>query len=460
MVKRPRITEKHDAPMRKSIVPQLTLVPQIVNHPHARELARISEILDKVPQAAELVAKDLERETKATRAGRAGMSGEQVLRAAVLKQMHGWSYADLTFSLADSPTFRTFCRIGMVDEAPKKATLAYNIKLVRPETMEAVNKLIIGRANKERVEDGKKVRIDSTVIDANIHHPLDSNLLFDVVRVLTRILGQSEGMSSRIEFSDHTKRAKRRMLDVINARSMAARVPIYRELVEVTRWTMAYAAKARSVLRTLSNSSARAVANKLDHYLELGKKVIDQTERRVFHEESVPAAEKIVSIFETHTDVIVKDRRETFYGHKVFLNVGASGMVLDMLLERGNPSDATRAIPMLERHRNLVGKAPEQAAFDAGFTSAANIENALKLGVKEASFAKKGTIDVLAGVHSPKQHKKLQRFRAGVEGIISFTKRSFGFGRCLWRSYQSFHAYAWVAVVSTNLLLLARQTMS
>ncbi len=447
--------------MRKSIAPQLSLVPQIiVNHPHARELARISEILDKLPKAAEAIAKDLVKGTKATKAGRAGMSGEQVLRAAILKQMHGWSYADLTFCLADSPTFRTFCRIGMMDQAPKKATLADNIKRVKPETMEQVNKLIVGRAKKEGVENGKKVRIDSTVIDANIHHPLDSNLLFDVVRVLTRILDGSQKLSSRVKFSDHTKRAKRRMLDVLNARSMAHRVPIYRELVEITRWTMDYAVKAASILKTLSNLSAWAAADLLDHYLELGKKVIDQTERRVFREESVPATEKIVSIFEPHTDVIVKGRRETLYGHKVFLNVGVSGMILDMLMERGNPADATRAIPMLERHRDLIGKAPEQAAFDAGFTSAANIENASKLGVKEASFAKKGCIDVLAGVRSPKQHKKLQRFRAGVEGIISFTKRCFGFARCLWRGYRSFQAYAWAAVISTNLLLLARRTMS
>ena len=446
--------------MRKSIAPQLSLVPQnIVDHPHARELARMSEVLDKLPKAAELIAQDLAKGTKATKAGRAGMSGEQVLRAAILKQMHAWSYADLTFGLADSPTFRTFCRIGMVDEAPKKATLADNIKRVKPETMEAINKLIIGRAKTMGVEDGKKVRIDSTVIDSNIHHPLDSNLLFDVVRVLTRMLGQSEEMSSQVKFSDHTKRAKRRMLDVLNARSMERRVPIYRELVEITGWTMGYATKARSVLKTLSNLSAWAMADLLDHYLELGKKVIDQTERRVLRGESVPATEKVVSIFEPHTDVIVKDRRETLYGHKVFLNVGASGMVLDLLMERGNPADATRAIPMLERHRALTGKAPRQVAFDAGFTSAANVENARKLGVKEASFAKKGSIDVLAGVLSPKQHKKLQRFRAGVEGVISFAKRCFGFARCLWRGYRSFHAYAWAAVVSTNLLLLARQTM-
>jgi IS5 family transposase len=107
-----------------------------------------------------------------------------------------------------------------------------------------------------------------------------------------------------------------------------------------------------------------------------------------------------------------------------------------------------------------MGKAPEQAAFDAGFTSTANIQSARKLGVKDASFAKKGTIDVHDGTRSPKQHKMLQRFRAGVEGIISFTKRCFGFDRCMWRGYSSFQAYAWASVISTNLLLLARQTMS
>jgi IS5 family transposase len=176
-------------------------------------------------------------------------------------------------------------------------------------------------------------------------------------------------------------------------------------------------------------------------------------------QESVPATEKIVSIFEPHTDVIVKDRRETLYGHKVFLNVGASGMILDMLMERGNPADATRAIPMLERHRDVMGKVPEQAAFDAGFTSSANIENARKLGVKAAYFARKGSIDVDAGVHNPRQRRKLHRFRAGVEGIISFTKRCFGLGRCLWRGYSSFQAYAWISVISTNLLLMARRSL-
>jgi len=446
--------------MRKTIAPQLSLVPPVVDHPHARELARISEILDKLPVAAELVAKDLVKGTKATRSGRAGMSGEQVLRAGMLKQMHCWSYEDLAFHLSDSPTFRTFCRVGMMQSAPKRSSLAENIKRVKPATFERVNQLVVGRAKKEGVENGKRVRVDSTVIDSNIHRPLDSSLLYDVVRVLTRILKKARRYLGGLSFSSHTKRAKRRMLDVVNARSMAHRVPIYRELVKITGWTLAYAVHAVPVLRESSDLRAWAAADALEHYLELGRKVVDQTERRVFHEESVPAGEKLVSIFEPHTDVIVKDRRQTLYGHKVFLSVGASGMILDLLMERGNPADATQAIPMLERHRALMGKAPEQVAFDAGFTSTANIATARKLGVKHASFAKKGSIDVLPGTRSPKLYKKLQRFRAGVEGIISFTKRCFGFDRCTWRGYRSFHAYAWASVLCTNLLLMARKTMT
>ena len=442
--------------MRKTIALQLGLVPPLVDHPHARELARISEILDKLPAAAEAVAEDLSEGPSATHGGRTGMSGEQVLRAAMLKQMHCWSYTALAFHLCDSPTFRSFCRIGMIEGAPKRSTLAENIKRVKPETFERVNQLVVGRAKRIGVESGKKVRIDSTVIDANIHHPADNTLLYDVVRVLTRTLKEARLETDQLVFSDHTKRAKRRMLDIVNARSMAHRVPIYEELVRVTRWTLEYADHAAQLSLKLSAS----VATSLAHYLELGRRVVDQTERRVFRGESVPAGEKIVSIFEPHADVIIKDQRQTLYGHKVFLSVGASGMILDLLMERGNPSDAAQAIPMLERHRALMGKAPEQVAFDAGFTSTANIALARKLGVKDASFAKKGTIDVLPGVRSPEQHKKLQRFRAGVEGIISLTKRCFGFGRCTWRGYQSFHAYAWASVLSTNLLLMARSTIA
>lgn len=444
--------------MRKTILQQLSLVSCRVDHPHARELAKMSEVLDELPQVAELVAADLARGTTGSKAGRDGMTGEQVLRAALLKQMHGWSYYELAFHLADSDTFRTFCRMGMMDQAPKKSTLAGNIKRVKPASLEQVNRHIISFAKKKKVEDGKKARIDSTVMDSNIHHPLDSHLLFDVVRTLTRLLVGAQELVPELKFSNHTKRAKRRMLDIANARNMKSREPLYGELLSITQWSMDYATAALPILATAPSISAMAMETTLRHYLELGSKVVDQTQRRVFQGESVPADEKIVSIFEPHTDVIVKDRRQTRYGHKVFLNVGASGMIIDMLIERGNPSDSTRAIPMLERHRDIMEDVPQKAAFDAGFTSAANIDGARKLGVQDAYFAGKGSIDVSQGASKPRTRKKLRCFRAGVEGIISFTKRCFGFGRCTWSGYFSFQAYAWTSVISTNLLLLARRS--
>jgi IS5 family transposase len=442
--------------VRKTLSKQLSLVPHSINHPRSRELARISALLDMLPETASWVAKDLGKGTQGSKAGRIGMSGEQVLRAALLKQMHRWSYDDLAFHLEDSPTFRTFCRIGLMDRAPKRAALAENIKRMRPETLEQVNRAIVKKAQVGGIENGQQVRIDSTVVDSNIHHPLDSSLLYDVVRVLTRLLRRGAEYSRNVRFSNHNRRAKRRMLDIHRARNMSQRQPLYRELVQIAQWTMQYASQAISVLQDVVDKGAWAIADQLNHYLTLANKVVDQTERRVLRQEAVPPMEKIVSIFEPHTDIIVKDRRETLYGHKIFLNVGKSGMIVDMLLERGNPADAARATTMLERHRELMGKVPEKVAFDAGFSSAANVQIASELGIKGASFAQKGVIDVFKFIGSPQKHKKLQRFRAGVEGIISFAKRCFGLGRCLWHGYRSFRAYTWMSVLGANLLLIAR----
>jgi len=142
----------------------------------------------------------------------------------------------------------------------------------------------------------------------------------------------------------------------------------------------------------------------------------------------------------------------------VFVSVGRSGMVLDLVVEKGNPPDLTRVTPMLTRHREHYGNVPEQASFDAGFTSKATLEQARALGVRDAAFARKSGLDVLAVVRSSKVYKQLLRFRAGIEGIISFLKRCFGLDRCTWRGEESFSAYAHSAVLSANLLLLSRRT--
>ena len=165
----------------------MPLMPSSLEHPRARELDQISEILDAIPTITEMVLQDLTHGVVHRHCGADGMTAEQVLRAAVIKQTEGFSYEELAFHLVDSHTYRRFCRIGFVQKGFKKSALC-NIKAISPETWEMINRLLAAYAEGKEIEKGKEARIDYTVVCSNIHEPSDSSLLWDCVRVLTRIL--------------------------------------------------------------------------------------------------------------------------------------------------------------------------------------------------------------------------------------------------------------------------------
>jgi IS5 family transposase len=204
---------------------------------------------------------------------------------------------------------------------------------------------------------------------------------------------------------------------------------------------------------------AGAIAEELRHYVKLAKRVIDQAERRIVHQEQVPASEKIVSVFEPHADIIIKDRRETLYGHKICLTSGASGLVTDVVIEEGNPGDSTLAVKMIERQRDLYGKPPRQVSFDGGFASRNNLTELKALGVQDVAFTKRVGLAITEMVKSSWVYRRLQNFRAGIEGIISFVKRGFGLDRCGWSGFASFKAYVHGSVLACNLLVLARHLL-
>jgi IS5 family transposase len=398
--------------------------------------------------------------------GRPGMTGEQTLRAAIVRQMHGYSYEELSFHLADSLSFQRFCRIGCGDKPPSTSTLQRNIKRVRPETWEGINRLLVVAARSGGIERGRKARIDCTVVASPIHHPTDSSLLFDVVRVVARLMKKAKKHCRSVVFSDRTRRAKKRMVGVGYAKKSTARRNAYKDLIDVTIETLEFVAAARPVLEAFSTNLAQegalevhGVVEELDHYGKLGWQVLDQTHRRIFEDDQVSAGDKVVSIFEEHTDIIVKDRRETLFGHKVCLSTGPSSLVLDCVVLGGNPADSTLVEMMLDRHTDILGKPPHQAAFDGGFTSRANLKLAKDKGVKDICFHKKRGIEISEMARSTWVFKKLRNFRAGVEGCISFLKRSFGMGRCRWRGLQSFKSYVWASVVTCNLLIMARHAL-
>ncbi len=437
---------------------QLLLEQPYIAHSHAAELAKISQILSLHPDIAEITGQDLVRGLACPHTGAPGMSGDQVLRVLVLKQMNGFSYRDLEFHLADSVTYRTFCRFGALEPTPTRATLAENLKKVRAETLEAVGAMVILYAARTGVERGRKVRVDSTVVETNVHAPTDSSLLFDGVRVLTRLLRGADERFGFGLYTDHTKRAKRRMLAIQHTGSKRKRTAAYRDLLKVAEKSVGYAHRAIEHLE--GNTEARKLADEIAHYAGLLGRVINQTRRRVIEGENVPASEKLVSLFEPHTDIIVKDRRDTLYGHKVFVTGGASGLILDCRIEAGNPADSSMALPMLQRQEALYGRPPRQAAMDGGFASRDNLEAAKALGVQDVCFQKKRGLKVSEMTRSSWVYKRLRDFRAGIEGLISFLKRAFGLDRCTWRGAESFASYVQASVLTANLLTLARHLLA
>ena len=454
--------------MRKNYQKQMPLTFTSIDHPHAAELEGISQILDANPIIYEWVLQDLTRKVTNVETGAEGMSAEQVVRAAIIKQMEGYSYEELAFHLLDSLCYRSFCRIGIADKGFQKSALCNNIKAISAETWQAINRILIAYGQDKGIEKGKQVRIDCTVVCSNIHEPTDSSLLWDCVRVLTRMLGQINARFDDLDIpmSDHTKRAKRRMLGVMNAKSKKVRKKQYEDLLKVTAKTVSYAHTAVSLLETLPFKypdlmvTAQSMAEELREIIRLTHKVIDQTTRRVIHGESVPCCEKIVSIFEPHTDIIVKDRRDTFYGHKVCLTGGGSNLITDCLILDGNPADTELPDQMLDRHKDIYGHYPVKAALDGGFASKANLESVKAKGIKDVCFAKKRGLEEEDMCRSTWVYKRLRRFRAGIESGISWLKRCFGFARCMWRSLPSFHSYVWTSIVSANLLTLARKGFS
>jgi len=435
---------------------------------HARELRKISEILDSEPRIRELILHDLREASGATEStGASGMSAEQVLRALVVKQMNGFSYRELAFHLADSRTYRAFCRLGIDGSTPSKSTLQANIKAIRAETLRRVNAILLEVAVAEGVEDGAKVRFDTTAVESDIHHPTDSELLWDCVRVLTRLMERAREIlgAELVRFSDRTRRAKRRRKEINTLRRQAQRKAPYRDLLKVAAETCGYARDVREVLEaehglgTAERTALARIAGQLDACLPLAQQVMDQTRRRVLQGQRVPAQDKVVSIFEPHTDIIAKGGREIVYGHKVSLAAGASSMVLDCKVLDGNPADSTLTVDLVDRQIELYGRPPRQASLDGAFASGDNLEEIKSKGVQDAVFAKGKGLRVSDMASSSWVYRQLRKFRAGIEGIVSFLKRAFGMGRCRWRTLASFRSYVWSSVVACNLVVLARHLL-
>ncbi len=427
--------------------------PDPVGHPLGAELESISNWLDAHPGLLGAGAADLGAQSAR---GRSGLSCETVLRCAVLKHLRGETWRGLAFALVDSLSARRFARLGA--PPPGKSALQAAVGAVSAETWERVNRCLLAAAREDGLETGDRMRVDSTAVETHILAPSDSRLLRDGVRVLADLLAEARKRLGKtaVPCRDRRRAAKRRCLEIRTKRGREARAKLYRRLLRIAADTLGDLDAARAVVAGSGAPWAAGWLECADHHAPLLKAVAVQTARRVLLEENVPAAEKIVSLFEPHTDIIRKGGRETLYGHKINLATGRSGLVLDVVVESGNPADSARCLPMLERHREHYGKPPTHAAFDGGYASADNLKRAKEMGVEHAVFSKKRGLKEADMTPSPWVFDRLRRFRAGVEAGISWLKRCFGLGRCRWRGLARFKAWVQSAVLAHNLVRIAR----
>jgi len=442
--------------MRQERTIQATIFDVFAEHEIGRELKAVSQWLDAHRELVRLVSGDLRRHG-VRETGRLGLPAEAVLRCALLKQYRQLSYEELAFHLEDSASFRAFARLPL-SWTPKKSVLHKTIGAISAASWEAINCAMVRSARQEKLESGEMVRIDSTVTEALMHAPSDSSLLWDAVRVMVRLLKQASTLSGApaIVWRNHRRLAKKRALAIQYSRGKERKAKLYRDLIAATRATVTALQGAVAHLASCPAREAEFWRAQARHYLPLIERVIAQTERRVFGGETVPAGEKLVSLFEPHADIIVKGGRDVLYGHKINLVTGRSGLILDVVVEAGNPADAERFLPMLERHIAIQGTPPCQMASDGGYASLDNLNRAKALGVHDVAFHKKRGLTIEAMVKSRWVYRKLRNFRAGIEANISCLKRVFGLARCTWRGLAHFTAYVWSSVVAYNLVLFTR----
>jgi IS5 family transposase len=376
--------------------------------------------------------------------GRHSTPVEVILRLLVVKRLYGWSYEQTEYFVADSLVLRQFCR-AYLEPVPDDTTLLRWARLIGPETLERLNGRVVDLARSLRVTRGRRLRVDSTVVETAIHHPTDSRTVGDGVRVLGRLLRRAKAVvedAARLgtdAFRSHNRTVRRltqHLHRVARRKGEAAAEDLkqaYAKLLAVARTTRRQAERVRDVLREQTTCQGRRLREHLDRFLPLVGQAISQAERRVLHGEVVPAKEKLLSLFEPHTQVIQRHKpgKIVEFGRKLLLDEVEGGIVSRyQLLDEGG-LDHPHLPASLAAHRRRFGRPPDLLAGDRGLYSPENERLAEAAGVRRFVVPKTGRVS-----EERRQQERTRwfrrgfRFRAGIEGRISLLRRRYGLRRC------------------------------
>ena len=434
-------------------------------------LAEIDRLLND-EELYQLIRSDLAKRYPQTEVtGRNSTPVEVILRMLAVRRLFRLSYEQTEYQVRDSLVLRQFCRVYL-REVPDDTTLLRWAGLIQGETLEQFNCRLTELARQLQVTRGRKLRTDGTVVETNIHPPSDSSLLADSVRVLGRTLRRAKQvLGEQIElgqevFRDRTRSVRRLARQVGEAmrrgkeQARQEGKTAYRKLIRATEATIRQAQQVLPVLKEQAAHQAKKLAQTLETFIPRAQQVAAQTVRRVLHQEKVPASEKIVSIFESHTDIIRRNKahKPTEYGHKVWLDEADGGIVTRWEVLRGNPNDERQWLPSLDHHIERFGKAPKQASADRGVHSKENELQAQLRGVQRVILPWPGRKSEARLKHERQSwFVRGRKWHNGVEGRISVLKRRYELHRCRDHGEDGFEKWIGWGVIAANLTTISRK---
>ena len=381
-------------------------------------------------------------------------------------------------SVKDSLVLRQFCRVYL-QPVPDDTTLLRWAQLIGPQTLTRLNERVVALARQLRVTRGRKLRVDTTVVQTQIHHPTDSALLGDGVRVLSRLLRRAKGLAetvpalaalSKETFRSRTRSCRKlaqefhrlaRKKGEAAAETMKA---AYERQLAVARASVRQAQQVLAVLAGCTAATAQRLTGGLEGFIPLVEQVIRQAWRRVIVGEAVPAPEKLVSLFEPHTQIITRHKagKKVEFGRKVWLDEVEGGIISHYtVLAEGGGTDQPYLEAALTGHQERFGKAPQLLATDRGVSSPANEQLAHSAGVKRVVMPALGKV--------PPERKQQERtrwfrqgfrFRAGIEGRVHVLQRDFGLDCCRYRGAVGMGRWVGWGIVTANLVQISRMQVA
>ena len=424
------------------------------------QLGLVDSVLEKHPHLFNLVREDIIGPEKPSRFGRKDTpSIEQIVRAAIYKELKKLDYRELAYHQEDSRICEQFVKIDALRPLSHQVFQKY-ISRIKADSLQKLlyelNKIAIS----EGLEDVEKIRQDTTTVESDIHYPTNNSLVWDCIKESHKHLKDLSEQINGFSYRDYTRGAKKTFFKINNTKNHKKKKELFdRQLITFTKTINQVSNVIKKKKHYVSRETMAIIAS-LEQLLPVMNQVYDITWRKELNEEKVPNEEKIFSIYEQHTDIIVKGGRESVFGHKINLATGKSNLVLHCDVLRGNPSDKTLYAPTLDQVIKTYERVPHASADDGGFASLSNLRHARSKGVVNVVFNK--IVGSLKNqVSSKNMETRLKKWRSGIEANISNIKRGFELQRCIWKGWAHFQAKVLWSIIAYNIrvmtqLMLAR----